>query len=217
MQETMMETIRRKRAVSVCRSLTATENNENYIHNKAEATKEKLLHTNGFTEENAYIQQLSYYYYSMLASYKGQTIKTKIVDSESRRKFWGKVQQCCKEAGVTPERYIKAQFSYFHNVFGTAPKLNQLITEAAVARAVDFDGNTAGRVVGSIPVHRDEGSIFRHCENQIREVCRAQSLSREEYYKKFVLTKLIPMSKEFLNLDPIYLKVLNESRDGTIR
>lgn len=213
MSETMIETLRKKRATTAIRSMAMSETNEQQLHNKAEAAREQLGNTNGINEDKELIAQLAHHYYQMKASYSGKRVQTRVVESAKRQQFWGKVQVCCKTAGVTPERYMKAQFSFFHIAFGTTPKLSQLATEAAVERAQSFEGKTSGKVVGNaIDAGVSLGSIFARCEKQVRDICRVQSVTREEYYRIFVIPGLISMPHEFLNADPVYREVASESR-----
>ncbi len=213
MSETMIETLRRKRATTAIRSMAMSEINEQHLHNKAKAAREQLGNTNGINEDTELTAQLAHHYYHMKASYSGKRVQTRVVDSARRQQFWGKVQTCCKTADVTPERYMKAQFSFFHIAFGTTPKLNQLATEAAIERAQSFEGKTSGKVVGNaIESGVSLGSLFARCEQQVRDICRAQSVTREEYYRIFVIPGLISMPHEFLSADPVYQEVANESR-----
>jgi hypothetical protein len=212
MEETMMEALRRRRGIAAVRSMSASEANEEQLHNKAEAVKEQLGNTNGINADKEYINQLSHHYYAMLARYRGSRINTKVVDSLRRQQLWGRVQTCCKQAEVSPERYMKAQFNYFHTAFGTAPKLSQLATEAAVERASAFEGKTEGKVVASAQDAKvNLGAVFSRCEQQVRDICRAQKVTREEYYQRFVLTNLISMPIEFLKADPVYRRVADGS------
>lgn len=212
MSETMMEALRKKRATTAARSIAMSQINEQQIHNKAEAAKEVLGNTTGITENAAYVAQLSHHFYEMQARYKGKRVCTTVVESEKRKTFWTKVQSCCKTAGVSPERYMKAQFAFFHTAFGTTPKMHQLATAAAIDRAKAFEGNTAGKVVSNaIEATTDLGALFGRCEQQIREVCRKQGMDRATYYKTFVVTGLLPMAREFLARDPVYQEVLNAS------
>ncbi len=210
MAETMMETLRRRRVTTAARSMAMSESNEQQLHNKAEAAKEQLGNLTGIDEDANYVAQLSHHYYEMKARYHNKRVTTTVVQSAKRDKFWTRVQVCCKTAEVTPERYMKAQFTYFHTAFGTTPKITQLATEAAVDRAQAFEGKTTGKVVGNaIEVKADLGALFGRCEKQIREVCRKQKMDRATYYRTFVLTGLLPMAKEFLRRDPVYQEVAN--------
>jgi hypothetical protein len=191
---------------------------ERQLQAKAEAVKEHLGNTGGVKPEIQLVEQLAFYYYHMRAQYARKRVTTKATESLRRQEFWGRVSVCCKAAGVSPERYMKAQFSYFHTAFGTTPKLSQLATKAATERAKLYGGKTSGNVVSNaIETKVELGAIFARCEQQIRDICRHQKISREEYYRKFVLSGLVNMPKEFLNADPTYQQVTNELRDGTIR
>lgn len=217
MPETMMEMMRRRRATSAHRSLSASDAYDQQISNKAAAAKEQLGHTNGLNEDTVYIAQLSHHYYTMQAAYTGRHVKTVVVHSDKRNKFWGRVQEACKKADVSPERYMKAQFQFFHHAFGTTPKLCNLSTDSAVDRAVAFEGKTTGKTVGNaIEAKLDLGSLFSRCDQQVRDVCNNRKMTREEYYKTFVITGLIPMPKKFLEADPVYRRVA-DARSRSVR
>lgn len=211
MAETIVELLRRKRAQMAVRSITASERNESYIHNKATTAKEILGNTGVLDVDAHFTRQLAHHYYDMRARYRGKVALTRPKTSVKSVAFWAKIQTACKQAGVTPERYMKAQFDFFHVAFGTVPKLSQLGTEAAIVRASEFEGKTTGKVVGNaIEAKVDLGAIFQRCEKQIRDICRAQKMTRKEYYQHFVLTKLISMPTQFLAADPTYREVVNE-------
>lgn len=212
MPDSMVELFHRRRAQAAARSITASENNEQYLHNKAETTRELIGNTGEIDEDAHYTRQLAFHYYEMKARYYGKSTVTRVTHSKKSENFWKRVQLACKTSGVTPERYMKAQFDFFNVAFGTVPKINQLITEAAIERAREFAGKTEGRVVSNaIEAKVDLGAVFKRCEQQIRDICRAQKLTRKEYYQHFVLTKLISMPKQFLDADPVYQEVIRES------
>jgi len=210
MQQSLTETIQRNRVKTAIRSLAASEHNDQQISHKTSAVKEILGNTTGISVDKHCVAQLSHQYYDMKARYSGKRVVTTVVESAKRDAFWLRVQQRCQAAGVPPERFMKAQFDYFHAAFGTIPKLNQLITEAATTRAQAFAGKTAGHVVSNaIEAPVSMGALFARCEQQVRDVCRAQKMTREEYYAAFVVTKIIAMPQQFLDADPVYKKVLN--------
>lgn len=212
MPESMLEMMRKKRLANAIRSVSVSESNEQLIHNKSNAVKEKLGHTCKLDEEKLYIQQLSYHFYSMQASYSGKPLRAVTKESKKRQDYWGRVQDACKKSGVPPDRYIKAQFQFFHHAFGTTPKLCNLATEAAIDRARSYEGKTEGSVVSSaIEATVDLGSLFSRCDKQVRDVCRNRNITREDYYRTFVVTKLIPMPQQFLNADPVYRGILDEA------
>lgn len=208
MSESMMELLRKKRATSNSRSIAMSESSDIQLHNKAEAAKEQLGNTSGIEEQTAYIAQLSHHYYDMQAKYSNKRVVTRPKESKKRTQFWSRVQEACKVSEVSPERYMKAQFDYFHVAFGTTPKMANLATDAAIERAKAYDGKTSGKIVGNaIEAGVSLGSVFARCEKQVRDIMRAQRVTREEYYQRFVLTRLIAMPQEFLNADPVYRKV----------
>lgn len=211
MTKSMVEVLRRKRLNSVRRSVSSSEARENIIHNKASITKDLIGANNGINEDVQIESRLSYLYYSMKSKYDNRSLHSLVVQTDKSKAYWERVGVACKQSEVDPDRYMKAQFSYFHKTFGTTPELSQLATEAAIQRARDFTGQTKGNVVGNnVPANVSLGAVFARCEKQLREMCRAQSCNREEFYRRFVCTGVFTFPEEFLKRDPTYLEVASE-------
>ncbi len=212
MIETMMEALRRKRALTTVRSMAVSESKEQQVHNKAEAVKEQLKNAKGCIDEDAsYILQLSHHYYYLKASYYGNTLNTRVVESARRKKIWTRVQACCKMADVTPQRYMKAQFSYFSKQFGRIPHHRDLATPKAIYRAQNFEGETAGRIVGVVEYKVDLREICQQSEDMLQNICKAQKLDRADCYRFLISTGMTSrLHKEFRKMDPVYQEVLKE-------
>lgn len=116
----------------------------------------------------------------------------------------------CIEAGVTPERFIKAQFDYFSKEFGRAAETGDLGTPDAARRAKEYKGTTKGTVAGVIKIKSDLSARFEWAEKFIQSACKAHGIGRADYYRMFVLTGLVPVHPEFLRADPVYQQVLKE-------
>jgi len=211
MAKSMVDVLRQKRLNSARRSVNASELRENAVHNKANITKDLIGANNGIDEDTQLESRLSYLYYSMKSKYDNKSLQSLVVHSDKSKAFWQRVAAVCKQSEVDPDRFMKAQFSYFHKTFGTTPDLPQLTTEAAIQRARDFTGQTKGNVVGNnIPADVSLGAVFARCEKQLREMCRAQKCNREEFYRRFVCTGVFTFPNEFLMRDPTYLEVADE-------
>lgn len=214
MTKSMVDVLRQKRLNSARRSVSAGEARENVIHNKATIAKDLIGSNNGINEDTQLESRLSYLYYSMKAKYDNKSLHSLVVQSDKSKAFWQRVSVACKQSEVDPDRYMKAQFAYFHKTFGTTPDLSQLATDAAIQRARDFTGQTEGNVVGNnIPANVSLGAVFARCEKQLREMCRAQQCNREEFYRRFVCTGVFTFPEEFLKRDPTYLEVAHEFQD----
>ena len=114
MSETIIDLIRKHRLTHLNKSITASEQNEQQLHNKTIIVKEQLNTLNGMSNDIECLNLLAYHYYHMKANYYGKSVQTKVKQSKKRDEFWGRVRDCCIRANVSPEHYIKAQFEYFH-------------------------------------------------------------------------------------------------------
>ena len=213
MSKSMVDYLRKRRITKVTRSIAMSEANENGIRNKAEVARNLLGSNSGIDSDTQLASRLSYLYYYMKAKYVNNALFSKVTHSEKRDEFWARVVEACKKADVSPEKYMKAQFSYFHKTFGTVPNVNQLATSGAVTRAQEFAGKVDGFIVGNnVPIEDNLGAVFSRCERQLRDMCKAQSVDRAEFYRRFVCSGVITFPVEFLNADPVYEEVVNEPR-----
>lgn len=157
------------------------------------------------------VVQIRAIYNKMLQSYTGHmpVLETKM--NKKSTSLWTRVEKAVYQSGCDPERYLKAQFTWFDKAFGRPPTLSQLTTTAAIDRAVEFSGTTKGRVLGNMrkaPITKAD--TFRESEKLLQNMMTAQSCSREEFYKKFVLTGLYTFPKEFLGADPTYQRLVSK-------
>jgi hypothetical protein len=193
-----------KENVTILETLKQSINGE-ILSDKCLDAKAKAVKSHTGSSMDPIAQQLAHHYYTMKAAYYSKRLTSYAVDSPKRAEFWGRVRACCEESGTTPELYIRAQFKYFHSVFGTVPTLPQLITELAVDRARSNEQDGGRRIVASsMETKTDLGVIFSRCNQQVQEVCRVRKISREDYYRQFVVSGLIQMNKQFLESDPAY-------------
>ena len=124
--------------------------------------------------------------------------------------LWGRVVKAWKTSGVDMETFVTAQFTYFHNTFRTAPTIVQLTTDGAVVRAASVKPERV--VTNDIAANVSTSELFKCCEKQMSEVMRAQSLTREEVYRKLVVNRLVSFPVQYLNADPLWRKVRDEPR-----
>lgn len=179
---------------------------DNAVHLKAEAIARIL---GGEDEEKDPSMPLEYYvlkslYYHMLMDYTGNWFLFEKEPNAHSIAMWRRVEAARQDSGVDAQTFLKAQFDYFDEHFKTHPKLMQLTTEAAIERAIDFTGNKDKRVIGTRKVGLKRTDVFKETEKQIQTVMREHKCSRVEFYQKFVLTGLLIIPKEFIQLDPAY-------------
>jgi hypothetical protein len=190
------------------RSIKASEQNEISIREKSRLIKPILGTHNPVETLEIKAYQLSVLYYEMKARYDGKATFTKVATSDKSKDLWRRVAVACDKAGAEPRMFMKAQYDFFHTAFGTIPKLNQLATEGATTRAQLYAGNDKS-IVGNAMEHKiSVGSLFSYCEKQIQDICKAQNCNREEFYQRFVLTRLLSFPKQFLESDPVYRKLV---------
>jgi hypothetical protein len=156
-------------------------------------------------------QALRTLYYSMLKDYAGEMFAVPTLPTKRAEALWKRVGEACKKSGCSPKKFMRAQFAWFDKVFGRAPQLIQLTTDAAVQRALEFSGNADRRIVGNnINAKVSLADVFRQSEKLLRDMMRAQGCkTREEFYERFVLTELFVFPKEFLKADPAYRRVVD--------
>ncbi len=151
------------------------------------------------------------HYYDMLSVYQGGSFAFAKALTKRGVALWMRVLQAQQESGVDPEQFIRAQFVWFHKAFGKAPTVEQLTTEAATQRAIEVGGTVKSNVVSNnIPAKLGIAEIFRQSEKMVQEIMRAQGcVSREAFYRDYILTGVFCLPKQFLKADPAYLRVVN--------
>jgi hypothetical protein len=135
------------------------------------------------------------------------------------KKVWDSVYEKQLQSGVTSKEFIQAQFSYFEQTFKTTPSLKHLLTKGAVQRAQDFAKSGGKFTPGKayVSVGSDEAELLRSTDEQLRDMCKAQGITRVEFYKKFVLTGFFPVTPKYTELDPEYHKAKTEWDDAKTR
>jgi hypothetical protein len=212
----ILDKLRRKKLRSVKASITYSDTRDKIIHDHATHVKAALRSGDlGDEVANSLESQLSLLYRKMWQEYyQRPLVRYPKLMSKRGIAFWHRVAVNCTTAKVSPELYMRAQFHWFHKKFGRPPEVLQLTTKNALDRVVEFlatEQNSARKVIGNdIRPNLDKAAVFRRCEKQVRDVCRAQGLSREEFYVRIVLTGAMAMPQEFLDMDPVYRKVASD-------
>lgn len=151
-------------------------------------------------------------YYGRMSEFNG---KPCMVDFSKMNKraiaYWHRVYLFCKENNVDPSAHIKAQFFYFNKTFGTSPKLEQLMTPKSLERTKDCKTEQKRVVPFAREGTFDLGALYGRCDKQVRDMCRAQGMTRLEFYKEVVLTGAVQLPLDFLSSDPVYQKATEEA------
>jgi hypothetical protein len=211
----ILEALKKRRLKAVKSSITYGETRDAIVSEKAKAVKVTLADLHG-TEvpKDAEEIRISGFYYRMVDEYFAKpVIRMPTTMTKRGLALWRRVVISCKASGVDPELYMRAQFDYFNKHFGRPPEVFQLATENAQERAIQFaaGGQTSKKIVGNDIRHKgDLASIMRIAEKQMQDVCRAQSLTREEVYKNLVIPGLLLFPKEYLEADPVYKRISSE-------
>lgn len=207
----ILEVLRQRRLKSARSSVAFGEASDAAVSQRAKLAKATLAEINGneVPKDAEELRMASIYYRMVDEYYAKSSIRMPSKVSKRGLALWRRVVRSCTESQVEPEQYLRAQFQYFHKAFGRPPELRQLATDNAKTRAREFAG-VKGKIVGNDIRHKgDIASIMRNAEKQMQDICRAQSMTREEVYRNLVLTGLMIFPKEYLAADPVYQKVKN--------
>lgn len=192
-------------------SIRGSEAFEKRVDKETKKTKELLSSgdiSDEFDTNTITAQQMCELYHTMVSDY---TQKPNYTDfskiSRQAIAYWARVYEASKKAKLTPRQYLQAQFAWFHEAFRKVPDVRQLATEEALKRAEEFSGSTRRIVASSIETKVPMSAVFKRCDKQVRDMCRAQKLTREEFYREFVVTGIIPLPLSFLTADPVYRSV----------
>lgn len=213
----ILEAIKARRLRSAKASVSFCETRDKAIHNRAEYTKECILNKNNDSvpKEARIEHDLRTLYYKMVEDYRSSSMFSMPVNYTNRsNSLWSRVAENCKKAGTTPRNYLKAQFIFFDRAFGKPPTLVQLTTTKALERAKRFDSRSTrtDKVVGTKAHRADIADLMRAGEEQMRHLMRVHGISRDEVYRKFVVTGLFTFPKEYLKADPVYRRVCEEGK-----
>ncbi len=213
LKNNILEVIDKHNLDKIEKQLKGSERFSSTVANNISKVREKLgtLKTGELDVRTVTAQDVCRLYHTMKCDYYSQHCYIDFNHiNKSAIVFWSRVVGVCKDLDMTPDTYLKAQFTYFHQTFGTVPDVQQLITDKALERAKTVKGFTgrvaASAIQSSVPLP----ALFKSCDKQVRDICRAQKLTRKEFYQKLVLTGEFPMPVSFLEADPIYKEALDE-------
>ncbi len=202
--------LRERKLTSLKRSIGQSERHDREVSQKAVRATAVINGTNPHAGKEHYNEyMLRDIYNRELENYTRQRVFTPEMNARALS-LWSRVAKAWKASGVDMDIFVKAQFTYFHNVFRTHPTPVQLTTDGAVVRAASVAPEKV--MTNNIPANVDLGELFKRCEKQMTEIMRAQKLTREEVYRKLVLTRLVAFPAQYLNADPVWRKVRDESR-----
>lgn len=207
----ILEAIKQQRLKAIRSSVAFSETRERIVHAQAESVKALLAQDLDTPQEINPADLAASLYYKMMDEYYARSSYKQVTTPTKRSiQLWTRVVKCAQETNIPIESYLRAQFSYFHKAFGRPPELSQLATAKAKDRAKTFTEGPKKIIGNDIRIDRDIAQLLRDSEEQMRQLCRQHNLSREDVYRKFVLTGLFFFPKEYLNADPVYKKVTSE-------
>ena len=207
----IVEILKQNQLRKLARSESFAKAQETSIDNKLDTAKHVITGENPNPSLPVEIVYIRDKYYNMLNAYKGSGLAFSREMTGREITLWTRAEKARVASGCDIDRYLKAQFVWFDKAFGKAPTPVQLTTDTAVERAAEFAGTTVGKVLSnsrSAPVTKAD--TFRESEKTIQKVMIAQSCNREEFYRRFVLTGLFLLPKEFLGADPTYQRLISE-------
>jgi hypothetical protein len=149
-------------------------------------------------------------YYSMVARYSGKRNFTNYTPSKKRDAIWKRIIARVHEAGVGAETFLKAQFVFFDAAFGCPPSLPSLTTEKAVKRAQEFTGKAGNVVASALNYKSEKAAVLQGTDTLVRSICKVNNITKEQFYKQFILTGELTLPKVYLDACPVYRKVTNE-------
>lgn len=197
--------LREKRLTKAKASFGQSERFEREVHQRAERATAVVNGTNPHAGKPYYEElMLRDVYNRELEAYTRKRVFAPEMNARSIA-LWSRVVKAWKESGADMDTFIRAQFTYFHNVFRTHPTVVQLTTEGAVIRAASIVPEKV--TTNDIRAEVDLGELFARCERQMSEIMRAQKLTREEVYRRLVVTRLVGFPQAFLKADPVWKKV----------
>ncbi len=209
----VMAVLREQRLVALNRSFGQSERHAKEVHQRAERAVSIVTGTNPHAGKQHYEElQMRDIYNRELENYTRQRVFTPDMSPKALA-LWSRVVKAWKLTGVDMETFIKAQFTYFHNVFRTSPTAVQLSTDGAVIRAASVKPEKV--MTNDLPANVDLAELFKRCERQMNEIMRAQKLTREEVYRKLVVNRLVAFPSQYLNADPVWRKVRDECSTPT--
>jgi len=205
MSEHILELLRKKKLASMRQKEAFRKKKVEEFHSKQSSVKRIIDGENQYSAVPVELTMLRDLYFRMISAYTGVVKYYTDEMTDGQVALWIRVEKARREADVSAERYLKAQFAFFDKAFGTYPKTQHLATENAIERARTYEGKTAGRILGNMrPPDIDKAAEFKQSEKLLQKMMNSQGCTREQFYKRFVLTGVYTFPKEFLEADPAY-------------
>jgi len=200
----VLEAIKKQQLRSIHRSMVSSELQENVTRLNAEHAKSVLSGEADDVDET----KMAGIYTRLRTQYDGKLHASKPL-SKRAKSFWLRVIERQKQAGVSPEKFMTAQFDWFHRNFGKVPEVFQLTTEAAVTRAKEYAGSENKKIAAT---SREEkvnfAELMKQSDKMMRDICAAQGMTRLEVYTKLVIPGHFMFPKQYLDSDPVYKQAL---------
>lgn len=214
MKKPILEAIHDHNLNKVNRSIAGQQAFDTAIHNKTEEFR-RLIKGEVTSESDPRLltaADMARMYYTRVCEYEG---KPCMIDFSKMSKraiaYWHRVYNFCKDNNVDPHHHIKAQCLFFHKAFGTTPKLEHLMTPKSLERTKECNASQKRVVPFARNATFDLSALYGRCDKQVRDMCRAQGMTRLEFYRDVVLTGAIQLPLDFLSADPVYLKATEET------
>ena len=199
------EAIRARRLRAAKSSIAYGELTQRNVQNQLARMKRVLSGEEECDGLDPSVRSLRDHYYRMKSDYTQRADFAQVPELNKRAiALWTRVSNAWKESGVSQEHFIKAQFAWFHKSFGKSPDVVNLVTEAAIERAKTYAGSKHRVVGNNIKADVTTADMFRQCEKTVRDMCRAQKMTKKEFYQNFILTGEFSLPKKFLMADPVY-------------
>lgn len=205
----VLEAIHKHKVRSLTASINFREKYDQAVSDKVAYTVRRLRDGEvGINEESLYD-----IYTQCLKDYHGKRFRIPTKLTNVGRATWRRALERYEEAGVPALDFVRAQFAFFSKHFGKAPDPKYFTTDKAVDRAKEYAGT--GRISSSAQVHTSEFSdLMQWADKQVRDMCKAQGLSREDFYREFVVTGMVSLPQAYLEADPVYCSIIHSDEHG---
>lgn len=204
----ILDTIRDRELSKLERTERGKEYYADQVAQRADAVRSVLTGENQNPTVPLEVVAIRTVYYQFLSDYKQHYAPFPVKMTKQSIALWTRAEAARTRSGVPVKRFVRAQFAWFHDAFKKAPDPVQMTTDAAVERALVFQGATNRRVITNDIRHKPSlAETFKYNEKLLQQMMAAQKCSREEFYARFVVTGIYSFSQEFLDADPVYKKV----------
>lgn len=200
----VLEAIKKHQLRSIKRGIVSSEIQENVTRANAEHVKVVLNGEADDIDET----KMAGIYGRLRSQYDGKPHMGKPL-SKRAKSFWQRVIAKQKESGVSAEKFMTAQFDWFHKNFGKIPDVYQLTTDAAVTRAKEYAGSENKKIVSTArEANVNFADLMKQADKMMRDICKAQGMTRLEVYTKLVIPGHFTFPKQYLDSDPVYKQAL---------